>query len=63
MNPVNKRYTGPIDVVKKTFYKEGIRGFYRGTLPALLKVMPATSLSYIVYEELNKKLCPKFGWL
>ncbi|KAL0070700.1 hypothetical protein AAF712_001921 [Marasmius tenuissimus] len=31
-------YTGPWDVVAKTFEKEGWRGFYRGLVPTLAKV-------------------------
>lgn len=30
--------------------KEGIPGLYRGISPNLLKVVPAVSVSYVVYE-------------
>ncbi|KAK1236501.1 hypothetical protein PQX77_000278 [Marasmius sp. AFHP31] len=33
-------YTGPWDVVAKTFEKEGWRGFYRGLVPTLAKLAP-----------------------
>lgn len=49
-----------MDVVVRTWNKEGIQGFYRGTLPSLVKTMPATSLSYIVYEKLNKFFKSRF---
>ena len=32
---------------------EGLRGYYRGLIPCMAKVMPATSLSYTVYEYLG----------
>ncbi len=33
-----ERYTGMFDVVRKTYSREGWRGFYRGLLPTLAKV-------------------------
>lgn len=47
-------YTGIADVTKKTFQNEGWRGFFKGVTPNLLKVAPAVSISYVVYE--NSKL-------
>ncbi|XP_076245672.1 short Calcium-binding Mitochondrial Carrier isoform X1 [Calliopsis andreniformis] len=35
------------DIIKK----EGVRGLYRGLTPNFLKVIPAVSISYIVYEN------------
>ena len=34
------RYTGILDVARKTYQAEGWRGFYRGLLPTLAKVFP-----------------------
>jgi solute carrier family 25 phosphate transporter 23/24/25/41 len=48
-------YTGIVDVTRKTFQTEGLRGFYRGLSPNLLKVAPSVSISYIVYEN-SKRL-------
>lgn len=33
-----ERYTSPWDVVRKTYTRDGWRGFYRGLLPTLAKV-------------------------
>lgn len=33
-----QKYTGPMDVVAKTWEREGWRGFYRGLVPTLAKV-------------------------
>jgi len=30
---------------------EGLRGLYRGLLPNFVKVLPAVSISYVVYER------------
>ncbi|CDO71264.1 hypothetical protein BN946_scf184908.g21 [Trametes cinnabarina] len=51
-----ERYTGILDVVKKTYARDGWRGFYRGLLPTLAKVVPAVSISYVVYESSKRKL-------
>ncbi|KAK6081330.1 Calcium-binding mitochondrial carrier SAL1 [Seiridium cupressi] len=45
------RYTGIWDVARKTLKNEGPRGFYKGLVPNLLKVAPALSITWIVYEQ------------
>lgn len=45
------RYTGIWDVAQKTLKNEGPRGFYKGLVPNLLKVAPALSITWIVYER------------
>lgn len=38
--------------IMKTIAKtDGARGFYRGLLANLMKVAPAVSISYVVYEK------------
>ncbi|EMD40763.1 hypothetical protein CERSUDRAFT_111350 [Gelatoporia subvermispora B] len=51
-----QRYTGIMDVVQHTYARDGWRGFYRGLLPTLAKVVPAVSISYVVYESSKRKL-------
>ncbi|KAI0322512.1 mitochondrial carrier [Amylostereum chailletii] len=50
-----ERYTGLGDVVTKTYQRDGWRGFYRGLFPTLAKVVPAVSISYVVYEHSKRK--------
>lgn len=45
-------YTGVIDVTQKILKHEGVRGFYKGLLPALLRVTPACCITFVVYENL-----------
>ncbi|CAH9142732.1 unnamed protein product [Cuscuta epithymum] len=52
----NTAYTGMSDVFMRTFRHEGVRGFYKGLFPNLLKVVPAASITYLVYERMKKKL-------
>ncbi|EXJ78756.1 hypothetical protein A1O1_09158 [Capronia coronata CBS 617.96] len=44
-------YTGIWDVAVKTIQGEGYRGLFKGVTPNLLKVAPAVSISYVVYEN------------
>ncbi|PWN38867.1 mitochondrial carrier [Ceraceosorus guamensis] len=49
-------YDGFLDVARKTYKNEGFQGFYRGLVPTLAKVVPAVSISYVVYEHSKKHL-------
>eukprot|EP01125_Pyxidicula_operculata_P007999 TRINITY_DN2697_c0_g1_i1.p1 TRINITY_DN2697_c0_g1~~TRINITY_DN2697_c0_g1_i1.p1 ORF type:complete len:237 (-),score=26.59 TRINITY_DN2697_c0_g1_i1:96-806(-) len=51
-----KSYYGLVDVVKTTIKEEGVRGMYKGLLPNLLKVIPSTAITFVVYENVNLKL-------
>lgn len=44
-------YGGVWDVARKTIRGEGVVGLFRGVTPNLLKVAPAVSISYVVYEN------------
>jgi len=37
---------------------EGVRGLYRGLVPNIIKVVPAVSISYAVYENMKKYMLP-----
>ncbi|KAG9351135.1 hypothetical protein JZ751_025025 [Albula glossodonta] len=43
-------------LVKKIVEKEGFFGLYRGILPNFMKVIPAVSISYVVYEYMRTGL-------
>ena len=49
-------YTGIWDVTQKTIAKEGYRGLYKGLTPNLLKVAPALSITWVVYENSKRFL-------
>ncbi|KAI6350666.1 hypothetical protein MCOR25_010493 [Pyricularia grisea] len=49
-------YTGIWDVTTRTVRNEGVRGLYKGLTPNLLKVAPALSITWIVYENSKKFL-------
>lgn len=49
-------YTGAWDVARKTIEKEGYKGLFKGITPNLLKVVPAVSITYMVYENMKKAM-------
>ncbi|KAK1271385.1 Mitochondrial adenine nucleotide transporter ADNT1 [Acorus gramineus] len=49
-------YKGMSDVFWRTLKIEGLRGFYKGIFPNLLKVVPSASITYLVYESMKKSL-------
>ncbi|KAK6599215.1 calcium dependent mitochondrial carrier [Botrytis cinerea] len=49
-------YTGIMDVAQKTLKNEGFRGLYKGLAPNLFKVVPAVSITYVVYEQAKKTM-------
>ncbi|KAK4262131.1 hypothetical protein QN277_027724 [Acacia crassicarpa] len=50
------RYMDTWHVVKETARFEGVRGFYKGITANLLKNVPASSVTFIVYENVLKLL-------
>jgi len=44
------------DCIIKTINEEGFLGLYNGMVPNLLKVVPAVSIAYLVYETIKKLL-------
>lgn len=39
--------------VKRTWQGEGVRGFYRGLGTNLVRVLPGTCVTFVVYENLS----------
>lgn len=49
-------YTGIVDVTVRTIKGEGFRGLFKGITPNLLKVVPAVSITYVVYDNSKRAL-------
>jgi solute carrier family 25 thiamine pyrophosphate transporter 19 len=45
------KYTGMLQATKDIFREEGVRGFWRGNVPALLMVMPYTAIQFTVLHK------------
>jgi len=50
------RYDGMRDCFRKTFAREGMRGFYRGLPASLAKAIPGASLSFTLVEKFKRML-------
>ncbi|KAF2087598.1 mitochondrial carrier [Saccharata proteae CBS 121410] len=52
-------YRGVRDVVTQLWRREGIRGFYKGLGPNIVRVLPSTCVTFLVYEN-TKFYLPRF---
>lgn len=48
-----RRYGGLADVVGQTWKREGVRGFYKGLGPSIVRVLPSTCVTFLVYENVK----------
>jgi len=48
-----KKYNGALDVMKQVFRREGIAGFYKGLGPNIVRVLPSTCVTFLVYENMK----------
>lgn len=53
----NKVYRGVLDVMGQIYMKEGFRGFYKGITPNLVRVLPSTWMTFLVYENVRRISC------
>ena len=44
------KYEGMIDTFIKIYKNEGIKGFYKGLSPLLLKIFPSSGVFFLFYE-------------
>ncbi|CAI9776248.1 unnamed protein product [Fraxinus pennsylvanica] len=47
------KYTGMLQATKEIFREEGLPGFWRGNVPALLMVMPYTAMQFMVSHKIK----------
>lgn len=50
------QYKGVVDVLRKTMAREGVGGLYKGLVPNVLRVMPQSALTFLVYETMMRHL-------
>ena len=51
MYDAHRFYSSARDVVSQVWQKEGVAGFYKGLGPNLLRVLPSTWVTFLVYEK------------
>ena len=59
MYDADATYKSARDVIRQVWRKEGLRGFYKGLGPNLLRVLPSTWVTFLVYEK-TKIYLPTF---
>ncbi len=47
-------YNGLVDVFVQTLRNEGVRGFYKGFMPSLIKTVPSHCIGFTVYDTLRR---------
>jgi solute carrier family 25 folate transporter 32 len=52
----NLPYRGVGDVIKRIWQHDGLIGFYRGLSANILRVLPGTCITFVVYETVSKYL-------
>ncbi len=58
------RYDGGWRALQVTLRREGVRGLYKGLLPNVLRVMPQSAITFLVYEKIMQLLASEAvrGW-
>lgn len=50
------KFKGPMDCAAQIWKNEGIRGFYKGTVPRLSRVVIDVALTFVLYEHITNSL-------
>lgn len=53
-----KKYSGPVDVVRKIYKEGGIRSLMRGSVATLARDGPGSAIYFATYEYLKERLTP-----
>lgn len=52
----NSHLQGIRQIIRQTWRNEGLRGFYKGIIPSTIRVLPGTTITFLVYEKLSSWL-------
>ena len=56
MYDAESAYKGAADAVIQVWKQEGLAGFYKGLGPNLLRVLPSTWVTFVIYEKMRYNL-------
>lgn len=56
-----REYRNVRDAIQTIAREEGLRGFYRGILPTLLRTVPAAVITLLSYEKMREYLSDRYG--
>jgi len=57
----HRQYRGLTEVVVCLWKYEGVKGFYKGLVPSLMRVVPATMITFLTYENVSHALLTYYG--
>jgi solute carrier family 25 folate transporter 32 len=57
----NVRGPGVMTLIRQVWQNEGLLGYYKGLFPNLLRVVPSTCVTFLVYENVRWSLPRMFG--
>lgn len=52
--PVPSQYRGIGHVLRRVWYRDGIKGWFRGTTPSLVKAAPNSAITFAMYEAAKR---------
>jgi len=50
------KYSGNVDCIKKTYAQEGFKGFYKGTMPRMGRVVADVAIVFFLFDALKPKM-------
>lgn len=56
LDPTKRRYAGALDCIRQTFKHDGVRGFFRGLLPTLVRSPFANAATFVAFEWASRNL-------
>ncbi len=56
------RYDSGLRTLQVTMRREGVRGLYKGLLPNVLRVMPQSAITFLIYEKVMQLLDNQIQW-
>jgi len=57
----HRQYRGLGEVIVALWKYEGVKGFYKGLVPSLTRVVPATMITFVTYENISHFLLTHYG--
>ena len=53
---LEKAYLNSFDCIKKIALQEGVRGFFKGMVPNLVKIPPAAAIQFSMYDLMKQQI-------